>query len=370
MPKSLVVVESPAKAKTINKFLGEDFVVKASVGHIRDLPKSNLAVDVENNFTPKYVTIRGKGKVVKELRATAKKTDKIYLAADPDREGEAICWHLAHVLKSTKKPIQRIIFNEITKQAVRGALKKPGKIDQHLVDAQQARRVLDRLVGYQISPILWRSVKSGLSAGRVQSVAVRLICEREEEIEAFKPQEYWSITAKLENRSSDKFEAKLLRLGEKKADIGTYGFLLSSFAAFLTGHEPDENKKFGEAQAHAVVDDAKQKPFVIKDVKRKERKKYPVPPFITSKLQQEAARKLRFTAKKTMMVAQKLYEGINVGKEGAVGLITYMRTDSTRIANEALDAVRKHINKVYGKKYLPSKPVYYKSKKGDRKSVV
>ena len=364
MPKSLVVVESPAKAKTINKFLGKNFVVKASVGHIRDLPKSNLAVDIENNFTPKYVTIRGKGKVIKELRVTAKKTDKIYLAADPDREGEAICWHLAHVLKNTQKPIQRIIFNEITKQAVKRALNNPGKIDQDLVNAQQARRVLDRLVGYQISPILWRSVKPGLSAGRVQSVAVRLICGREDGIDAFEPQEYWSITAKLRNRLNDKFEAKLFRLGEQKADIGNSGFLLSSFAAFLTGHEVDAGQDFDESQAHAIVEDAKQKQFVIKDIKRKERKKYPVPPFITSKLQQEASRKLRFNAKKTMRLAQQLYEGIEVGVEGAVGLITYMRTDSTRVADEALDAVREHIEKVYGKKYLPLKPVRYKSKKG------
>jgi len=365
MSKSLVVVESPAKAKTINKFLGKNFVVKASVGHIRDLPKSNLAVDIENNFEPKYVTIRGKGKVIKELKSTAQKTDKIYLAADPDREGEAICWHLAKVLKSTKKPIQRIIFNEITKQAINKAIENPGEINQDLVDAQQARRILDRLVGYQVSPILWRSIKSsGLSAGRVQSVALRLICEREEEIEAFEPQEYWSITAKLENKSKDNFEAKLFRLGEKKADISNYGFFLSSFAAFLTGEKIDEDKEFDESQANAIVDDAKNKDFLVKDIKRKERKRNPYPPFITSKLQQEASRKLYFNAKKTMKIAQELYEGIEVGQEGAIGLITYMRTDSTRVANEALDAVREHIEQVYGKEYLPSKPRYYKSKKG------
>lgn len=364
MSKSLVVVESPAKAKTINKFLGKNFIVKASVGHIRDLPKSKLGVDIENDFTPKYITIRGKGKVIKELKKTAKKTDKIYLAADPDREGEAICWHLAYVLRNTKKTIQRITFNEITKRAINKALNSPGEINQDLVDAQQARRILDRLVGYQISPILWRSLKPGLSAGRVQSVAVRLICEREEEIDAFEPQEYWSIIAKLKGKSDTEFEAQLYRLGKKKADIGTYGFLLSSFAAFLTGQEVDEEEDFDESQAHAIVEDAKQKQFAIKNVKRKERKRYPYPPFITSRLQQDAAYKLHFSAKKTMRIAQQLYEGIKVGKEGAVGLITYMRTDSTRIASEALDEARRYIKQVHGKKYLPSKPRLYKSKKG------
>lgn len=364
MSKSLVVVESPAKAKTINKFLGKNFIVKASVGHIRDLPKSKLGVDIENDFTPKYITIRGKGKVIKELKKTAKKTDKIYLAADPDREGEAICWHLAYVLRNTKKTIQRITFNEITKRAINKALNSPGEINQDLVDAQQARRILDRLVGYQISPILWRSLKTGLSAGRVQSVAVRLICEREEEIDAFEPQEYWSIIAKLKGKSDSEFEAQLYRLGKKKADIGTYGFLLSSFAAFLTGQEVDEEEDFDESQAHAIVEDAKQKQFAIKNVKRKERKRYPYPPFITSRLQQDAAYKLHFSAKKTMRIAQQLYEGIKVGKEGAVGLITYMRTDSTRIASEALDEARRYIKQVHGKKYLPSKPRLYKSKKG------
>lgn len=364
MSKSLVVVESPAKAKTINKFLGKNFIVKASVGHIRDLPKSKLGVDIENDFTPKYITIRGKGKVIKELKKTAKKTDKIYLAADPDREGEAICWHLAYVLRNTKKTIQRITFNEITKRAINKALNSPGEINQDLVDAQQARRILDRLVGYQISPILWRSLKTGLSAGRVQSVAVRLICEREEEIDAFEPQEYWSIIAKLKGKSDTEFEAQLYRLGKKKADIGTYGFLLSSFAAFLTGQEVDEEEDFDESQAHAIVEDAKQKQFAIKNVKRKERKRYPYPPFITSRLQQDAAYKLHFSAKKTMRIAQQLYEGIKVGKEGAVGLITYMRTDSTRIASEALDEARRYIKQVHGKKYLPSKPRLYKSKKG------
>ena len=344
MPKSLVIVESPAKAKTINKFLGRNYVVKASIGHIRDLPKKGLAVDIENDFKPEYTTTQSK--VVKELRASAKDADTIYLAADPDREGEAICWHLAHVLKSTKKPIHRVTFNEITKKAIQDAVKNPGNINQDLVDAQQARRVLDRLVGYQISPILWRNVKGGLSAGRVQSVAVRLICEREAEREAFVPQEYWSITAKLKGEEIVPFEARLFKIGSKKADIQTYGFII------------DEEK------AKAIVEDAKDKPFIVQDVQRKERKRSPVPPFITSTMQQEAAGKLRFSTKMTMLTAQRLYEGIDIGSEGPVGLITYMRTDSTRVANEALTAVRSYIKETYGKEYIPAKAVHYRSKKG------
>ena len=226
MPKSLVVVESPAKAKTINKFLGRNYTVRSSVGHIRDLPAKKLAVDVQNGFTPEYITIRGKAKVIKEIQAEAKKTDAIYLAADPDREGEAICWHVAETLKSVKKPIYRVTYNEITESAIRAAMENPGEIDQRLVDSQQARRVLDRLVGYQISPILWRNVKSGLSAGRVQSVAVRLICEREAEIEAFVPQEYWTITANLAGKISPPFNARLLQIGSEKGTISTYGFPL------------------------------------------------------------------------------------------------------------------------------------------------
>ncbi len=344
MPKSLVIVESPAKAKTINKFLGRNYVVKASIGHIRDLPKKGLAVDIENDFNPKYTITQSK--VVRELRASAKDADAIYLAADSDREGEAICWHLAHVLKSTKKPIHRVTFNEITKKAIQDAVKNPGDINQDLVDAQQARRVLDRLVGYQISPILWRNIKGGLSAGRVQSVAVRLICEREAEIEAFVPQEYWSITAKLKGEETDPFEARLFKIGSKKADIQTYGFII------------DEEK------AIAIVEDAKDKPFIIKDIQRKERKQSPRPPFITSTMQQEAAGKLRFSTKMTMLTAQRLYEGIDIGSEGPVGLITYMRTDSTRVANEALTAVRSYIKETYGKEYIPAKAVQYRSKKG------
>ena len=346
MPKSLVVVESPAKAKTINKLLGRDYIVRSSVGHIRDLPAKKLGVDVENGFSPEYITIRGKGEVIKKIQTEAKKTDAIYLAADPDREGEAICWHIAETLKSAKKPIYRVTYNEITESAIRAAMENPSEIDQHLVDSQQARRVLDRLVGYQISPILWRNVKPGLSAGRVQSVAVRLICEREAEIEAFVPQEYWTITANLSGKNPPPFNAKLLQIGSEKGTISTYGFPID------------------EARAAAIVEDAKPKPFIVKDIKKQARKRRPVPPFITSTLQQEAARKLRFTAKRTMAVAQQLYEGLNVGTEGAVGLITYMRTDSTRVADEALEEARVYIRKTYGAEYLPKNAVRYRSKGG------
>ena len=346
MPKSLVVVESPAKAKTINKFLGQNYIVRSSVGHIRDLPAKKLAVDVQNGFTPEYITIRGKAKIIKEIQAEAKKTEAIYLAADPDREGEAICWHIAETLKNVKKPIYRVTYNEITASAILAAMENPGQIDQHLVDSQQARRVLDRLVGYQISPILWRNVKPGLSAGRVQSVAVRLICEREAEIETFIPQEYWTITANLIGKNPQPFDAKLLQIGPEKGSISTYGFPIDG------------------ARAEAIVENAKTKPFIVKDIKRQERKRRPVPPFITSTLQQEAARKLRFTAKRTMSVAQKLYEGLNLGATGAVGLITYMRTDSTRIADEALREARGYIKKNYGTDYLPKSAVRYKSKGG------
>ena len=344
MPKSLIVVESPAKAKTINKFLGRDFVVKASMGHIRDLPSKELGVDVDNEFAPKYTLIRGKGKVIKELQAAAEKVDSIYLAADPDREGEAICWHLAHELRKTKKPVFRITYNEITKGAIQAAVDNPGEINQSLFDAQQTRRILDRLVGYQISPILWQNVKPGLSAGRVQSVAVRLICEREEEIEAFEAQEYWTITATLKGEDAAPFGAKLLQIGSEKGTISTYGFTID------------------ETRAHEIVNDAKTEKYVVKEIQKRERKRRPVPPFITSTLQQEAARKLKFTVRRTMSIAQKLYEGLEVGSQGSIGLITYMRTDSTRVADEALNEARGYIQKTYGSEYLPSKAAQYRSK--------
>jgi DNA topoisomerase-1 len=347
MPKSLVVVESPAKARTIKKILGKDYIVESSVGHIRDLPTKELGVDIENAFTPKYVLIRGKGKVVKSLQTEARKVDNIYLAADPDREGEAICWHLAEELKKAKKPIYRITYNEVTKSAILDAIEAPGEINMALVDAQQARRVLDRLVGYKISPILWRSVKPRLSAGRVQSVAVRLICEREAEIEAFKPEEYWTLTATLTPVELEHpFLAKLHKIGSKKGEINNYGF------------------RIDEARAKELAADAKTHAYIVEKVQKRERKQRPVPPFITSTLQQEASRKLRFTAKKTMLVAQQLYEGLEIGNEGSVGLITYMRTDSTRIAQEALQAVRDYIKTTYGTEYLPGRAVNYPSKKG------
>ena len=347
MPKSLVVVESPAKAKTIKKILGKDYTVESSVGHIRDLPKKELGVDIENAFAPKYVLIRGKGKVVKSLQSEARKVDNIYLAADPDREGEAICWHLAEELKKAKKPIYRIIYNEITKNAILEAIKDPGEIDMALVDAQQARRVLDRLVGYLISPLLWRSVKPGLSAGRVQSVAVRLICEREAEIEAFKPEEYWTLTATLTpTKVEHPFSAKLHKIGTKKGEINNYGF------------------RIDKARANELAADAKTKTYLVEKVQKRERRQKPVPPFITSTLQQEASRKLRFVAKRTMLVAQQLYEGLEIHGEGSIGLITYMRTDSTRVAQEALQAARSYIETTYGREYLPNRAVNYQSKRG------
>ena len=347
MSKSLVVVESPAKAKTIKKILGKDYIVDSSVGHIRDLPKNELGVDIDNAFTPKYVLIRGKGKVVKALQSEAKKVDNIYLAADPDREGEAICWHLAEELKKAKKPIYRITYNEVTKSAILDAIEKPSEINMSLVDAQQARRVLDRLIGYKISPILWSSVKPELSAGRVQSVAVRLICEREAEIEAFKPEEYWTLTATLTPLAIENpFPAKLHKIGTKKGEINNYGF------------------RIDEARAKEITADAETQDYVVEKIEKKERKQRPVPPFITSTLQQEASRKLRFSAKKTMLIAQQLYEGLEIGSEGSVGLITYMRTDSTRIAQEATQAARDYIKKTYGTEYLPSRTVNYRSRKG------
>jgi DNA topoisomerase-1 len=339
--KSLVIVESPAKAKTIAKYLGKNYTVKASVGHIMDLPKSKLGVDIENNFEPKYIVIKGKAPVVKELKSAAKKADRILLATDPDREGEAIAAHVAEVISGSIKDaeVYRVLFNEITKKAILLAIEHPGKVDVNKVDAQQARRVLDRLVGYQISPILWKKVRRGLSAGRVQSVALRLICEREEEIKAFVPEEFWSLTALLEGKSPPQFEAKLIKRDEDKLRV----------------------KNNDEAQK--ILSDLQGIPYSVAKVEKKERRRNPVPPFTTSKLQQEAGRKLGFTAKRTMGIAQSLYEGVDVGKEGTVGLITYMRTDSTRVGREAQDEARDLIAGKYGKDYLPEKPPVYASAK-------
>lgn len=340
MAKNLVIVESPTKSKTIEKFLGRNYTVRASMGHLRDLPKSLFGVDIENDFEPKYINIRGKGDLIKELKTLAKKADKIYLATDPDREGEAIGWHLAHILGVNPEDNCRIEFHEITSSAVKDALKNPRPIDLDKVDAQQARRIIDRIVGYQLSPLLWRKIRKGLSAGRVQSVAVKIIADREKEISDFIPQEYWSLSAKLrEKAKAPIFEAEVVKHLGKKLEIRN-------------------------AKAAAVVESALSKAkYIVDESTKKERKRNPVPPFTTSSLQQEAVKKLNFTTKKTMMVAQQLYEGVAVGKEGSVGLITYMRTDSVRIADVAADDIRGYIEETFGKEYRPARANSYSSKK-------
>ncbi|MGM0750417.1 MAG: type I DNA topoisomerase [Bacillota bacterium] len=327
MADYLVIVESPAKAKTIERYLGKKYKVRASMGHVRDLPKSQMGVDVENEFEPKYITIRGKGPVLKELKTAAKKVKKIFLAADPDREGEAIAWHLAHSLDMDTTSECRVVFNEITKDAIKESFKHPRAINMDLVDAQQARRILDRLVGYNISPLLWKKVKKGLSAGRVQSVAVRLIIDRENEIKSFTPEEYWSIEAEF-TKGNDTFQASFYGMDGKKVELKT------------------------EEDVKEVLGKVKGKSFEINKVTKKERKRNPAPPFTTSSLQQEAARKLNFRAKKTMMLAQQLYEGIEMGKEGTVGFITYMRTDSTRISEVAQKEANEYIVNKYGNDFV------------------
>ncbi|MGM0835577.1 MAG: type I DNA topoisomerase [Bacillota bacterium] len=328
MSEYLVIVESPAKAKTIERYLGKKYKVKASMGHVRDLPKSQMGVDVDHEFEPKYITIRGKGPVLKELKTAAKKAKKIYLAADPDREGEAIAWHLAHSLDIDLKSDCRVVFNEITKDAIKESFKHPRPINLDVVDAQQARRILDRLVGYNISPLLWKKVKKGLSAGRVQSVAVRLIIDRENEINAFTPEEYWTIKGSFITNDSKEFEGNFYGLDGKKTELKS---------------EEDVKTVLGKLEGNS---------FEIQSVTKKERKRNPALPFITSSLQQEAARKLNYRAKKTMMLAQQLYEGIELGKEGTVGLITYMRTDSTRISETAKKEAVEYIEKTFGQKFL------------------
>ncbi|SER54530.1 type I DNA topoisomerase [Salisediminibacterium halotolerans] len=327
MSDYLVIVESPAKAKTIGKYLGKKYTVKASMGHVIDLPKSQMGVNVEDNYQPKYITIRGKGPILKELKQAAKKAKRVYLAADPDREGEAIAWHLADSLNIDKDSECRVVFNEITKDAIKESFKHPRTINNNLVDAQQARRVLDRLVGYNISPLLWKKVKKGLSAGRVQSVAVKMIIERENEITSFVPEEYWSITANM-FKGSDSFEAKFQSLDGQKTKLSS------------------------KEDVDRVMNSLDGKEFQVASVKKRERKRNPVAPFITSSLQQEAARKLNFRAKKTMMLAQQLYEGVDLGKSGTVGLITYMRTDSTRISETAKNEAKEYIETHYGREYL------------------
>lgn len=339
MADYLVIVESPAKAKTIEKYLGKKFKVKASMGHIRDLPKSQMGVDTEHDFEPRYITIRGKGPILKELKQAAKKAKKVYLAADPDREGEAIAWHLANSLELDQSQELRVVFNEITKDAVKESFKHPRKIDMDLVDAQQARRILDRLVGYNISPILWKKVKKGLSAGRVQSVALRLIIDREKEINNFKPEEYWTIDGDFK-KGKQEFQANFYGVDGKK-------------------------KKLSNAEeVKEVMSRLKGKQFTVTDVTKKERYRNPAAPFTTSSLQQEAARKLNFRTRKTMMLAQQLYEGIALGKQGTVGLITYMRTDSTRIADSAVAEANQHIIEKYGKEFTRSKKRTDKKTKG------
>ncbi len=340
MAKNLVIVESPAKAKTINKYLGKDFSVKASMGHVRDLPKKKLGVDVKKGFAAEYEILPTRKKVLDELKAAAKDADTIFLAADPDREGEAICWHLSESLGvRSKKKFKRVVFNEITKKAIDLAFQNPGEVDEKKVDAQQTRRILDRLVGYKVSPVLWDKVRRGLSAGRVQSVALKLICDREREIRAFVAEEYWTVAAHLEASEPPPFVANLVKKDGKNIEIGN-----------------------GD-QAGVVRRDLEAARFTVAKVQRKERRRHPVPPFITSKLQQEAFKKLRFSVKKTMQVAQRLYEGVELGEDGSVGLITYMRTDSTRVSNDALAAVREKIGQTYGTEYLPEKSNFYRSKK-------
>ena len=341
MADKLIIVESPAKATTIKKFLGGNVKVLASMGHIRDLPKSKLAIDIENDFTPEYINIRGKGALIKTLKKEAKNAKYVYLATDPDREGEAIAWHLAYILEIPEDEVCRVTFNEITKEAIQKSIKSPRKIDKDLTDAQQARRVLDRIVGYKISPILWKKVKRGLSAGRVQSVAVKLIVDREEEIEKFIPEEYWNITAQLLEPKTEK-----------------------TFEANFYGKEGKKLELHSKEDVDNIIKQIEKGQYIVTDVKKGEKKRTPAPPFTTSTMQQEASRKLGFTLKKTMSVAQGLYEGVKVSGKGSIGLITYMRTDSTRISEEARAYAKEHIVKTYGENYYENR--YYKTKQNSQ----
>jgi DNA topoisomerase-1 len=340
MTKNLLIVESPTKARTIKKYLGKDFQIMASVGHVKDLPNSKLGVDLENKFQPEYVTIKGKDKILKGLKKAGSDAEAVYLAPDPDREGEAIAWHIAQELKIDKKKIFRVLFNELTDRAIKEALVSPQNLNQDRFESQQARRILDRLVGYQISPLLWSKVRRGLSAGRVQSVALRMICERERDIHAFQAQEYWSLTAHLRADEPPPFKAKLLKYNSEKIDLKT------------------------EAQTQAIISELDNKTFRVEKVSRKKKKKNPLPPFTTSLLQQEAYKKLNFAAKRTMGIAQNLYEGVELGEKGQVGLITYMRTDSFRVSREAVSEARGYINKRFGPEYLPERPNAFRSRKG------
>ena len=343
MAKNLLVVESPAKAKTIKRYLGSDFQVAPSVGHVMDLPKSALGVDVEHDFKPEYVVIPGKAKVIEDIKKAAKGKDKIFLATDPDREGEAIAWHIAEKLNSQRGDVRRVLLHEITPAAVKEAIANPTELNRNLYEAQQARRVLDRLVGYQISPLLWDKVKRGLSAGRVQSVALRIIVEREKEREAFRSEEYWTLDARLEGKTPPPFTARLYSHDGNRIDNKAY--------------------KLPESEARSIIAACEGARFKVAKIERKEVRRSPTPPFITSRLQQEAARKLYFSPSRTMKIAQKLYEGVELGDQGAVGLITYMRTDSPRVSDQALAAVRDYIGARYGKEYVPEKPNFYRSAK-------
>ena len=340
MSKPLIIVESPSKARTITKYLGKKYDVMASVGHVKDLPQSKLGVDIENDFTPLYTTIKGKGKILSDIKKAAKTASAVFLGPDPDREGEAIAWHIAGELNEDKDNVYRVLFHEITEKAIKEALSSPGRIDMSKVNAQQARRILDRIVGYKLSPLLWEKVRRGLSAGRVQSVAVRLICDLEKEIGKFVSEEYWSVNVKVEGKTPPPFEIKLIKYRNEDVSI------------------PDQQ------EAERIKGVLSGSDYIVKSIERKERKKNPLPPFTTSKLQQEAAKKLRFTAQKTMFVAQKLYEGLEIGNEGPVGLITYMRTDSVRISKDAQTEARKYIKDSIGHEYLPDRGVDYKNKKG------
>jgi len=341
--KNLVIVESPAKAKTIKRYLGPDFQVIPSVGHVMDLPKSTLGVAVDDDFKPEYHVIAGKAKVLKEIQTQAKKADNVYLATDPDREGEAIAWHIADQLGKIKGSVRRVLLHEITQGAVRAAVANPEELNHDLFDAQQARRVLDRLVGYQISPLLWDKVKRGISAGRVQSVALRIIVEREKEREAFRAEEYWTLDARLEAGNPPPFKARLYSHRDQRIDNKAY--------------------KLPQDEARAIIAACEHRPFVVRKVERKEVRRTPTPPFITSRLQQEASRKLYYSPSRTMKIAQRLYEGVELGDQGAVGLITYMRTDSARVSDQALNSVREYIVNRYGASYIPERPNFYRSSK-------
>ena len=334
--RSLVIVESPAKASTIKKFLGKNYKVIASVGHVMDLPKNELGVDVDNGFSPKYVVSKGKQKILTQIKKDAKNSDEVLLALDMDREGEAIAWHLQQALSKAKVTIKRIVFNEITREAIKAAVASPGEVDQRKVDAQQARRILDRIVGYQISPVLWQIFYYGLSAGRVQTVGLRLVCEREAEVLAFKPEEYWTIESLLLSAKGDEVPAKVTHKRDKKLEL--------------------KSKK----DVDPILASLRKSAFTVTDVAKKERKRNPQAPFVTSTLQRDAAGRLRFSPKKTMMLAQQLYEGVDLVKDERVGLITYMRTDSVRVSEQTMQSTEKYVEKTFGKDHVPAKPRTYK----------